>query len=52
MLLQKFLNLLIYYVLSETVAFKRNSISVTVVLGPNAHKVIDHKLYIPKFEKL
>ena len=44
MLLQKFLSLLIYHnVLNETVA---------VTLGQNAHKVIDHKLYIPKFVKL
>jgi superfamily II DNA helicase RecQ len=52
-LLERFLHFLIYYeVLVENVTFKINSISITVGLGPNAHKLIDYSYYVPKYEKL
>ena len=52
-LLERFLHLLIYYdVLVENVTFKRNSISITVGLGPNAHKLIDYSYYVSIYEKL
>ena len=51
-MLQKFLNLLIHHdVLMEVGTMNANSISVTVVLGINAHKLIDLSFYVPKYKK-
>ncbi|KAJ7387576.1 hypothetical protein OS493_000910 [Desmophyllum pertusum] len=52
-LMQKFLHLLIYFeVFAVTSIFRSNSISITVGLGPNAHKLIDYSFYVPKYEKV
>ena len=50
-LLERFLHLLVHYeVLVENVTFRRNGISITVGLGPNAHKLIDYSYYVLKYE--